>query len=481
MRRTLLASLSFAVACSSSSFDLGAPTDDAGDDASADTAADTAKPVDTGGPDTTLPDTAASDTGKPPGDGGPDTTVVDLGSDITVGDGIVTDGIVPDDAISVDATPVDGGCPTLSSGATDVYVASGGKGTGTATCPFGSIQAALAVPWTSGTGAIRTIHVAGGTPTVHYSESGALVIKQDIILKGDGPTKTRVLASGDCGSTTLQCAIWLFPGGRVEGFSISPASPGTSNQNGVLLAAGGSAGKMPTLVDSEIVGANSNGVIAQGPGVLGPGVRTLSNKSNGVAAYSSSPGTLRIASDATNPNAFEGNSFTGVSVGGALNLIFDGGGAASNGSQGVYLWSSGGAHRVTGLVAKDNKGPGLLVGAGNSLVVRSSTFTGNTIGLSYTHGAGTETLDLGTGTAPGANQFGGISSTSRNTKAGVFVCESDSPTTQPAEGNYWSSCAPVQTLLTVCDVGSTPYADIMFKNRASGSAALSVTSCFKGP
>jgi hypothetical protein len=366
----------------------------------------------------------------------------------------------------------------LGSGATDVYVDqryTGSSPTGVQACPFPTITQGLAAAATlSGN---RTVHVAGATPALIYSEASSLMITVDVTLEGDGPAKVTISASGPCGSGT--CAVQVDAGGVVDGVTVT--SPGG---DGIVTGDGSPAPALKAVIAS---GSHGNGVTAMGSLELGPGFSANGNGvgSSGGAGVESPANTTGLLHVNGLENTFDDNHGNGIDVNGSALLNFEGGEADRN-FQGIRLAGTGGAsisgHTITSLTAKGNTGPGgVVLYNGQTVKMRSSTLLGNSgVGLYYAY-VGGSTLDIGTAQNPGDNVFGGATASNKNTLAGLRVCGVTSANQLPAASDSWSACAPTQTFL---DCGTTPssYSDILYGPALSGAGVpVNVTNCTVGP
>jgi len=399
------------------------------------------------------------------------------------GDAIV-DSII-DSATTSDSGPVDtfdAGACTFDPGALDYWVDSTATGpsVGTASCPFKTVLEATKLG--SPPSGVRTIHVKGGTPQVHYAESDAIAVRASVTLLCEGPTKVRILAGGTCG--TQSCSVLVDAGGRVDSCSIGPRSTLTLGSNLVVTSNGVPA---PALRNTLIAGATGtgHGIFANGPVELGPGLNSSFNGGSGLAAAGG--GTIHVIVDTTGPltNAFDNNTLSGIHIpsGTTASLNFEGGSASGNKSQGIRL-ANAQTHTIAGLNGRTNGFAGILVTSITSLTLRRSTLVQNTsVGLWFEYG-GTNTLDIGTTTTSGANTFGGA--TIKNTRVGVYLCRSGLTGSQLGEGDSWGVCPPSQTKVDNCDMLPSSYADVAYVIRSGLSGPgdfplLVPASCKVGP
>jgi hypothetical protein len=366
-----------------------------------------------------------------------------------------------------------GVCGPLPAGAKDVYVDgrfTGTPQTGVAACPLSTILKGVAAATLLG-GAV-TVHVAGATPALVYAETGPVTVGASVTLKGDGPARTTISASGACATTT--CAVLVSGGGALDGFTVV-----STGGDGIVTAAMAPA---PVVKNVAANGSKGNGIVALGAAELGPGVAASNNGAGGLQSPLAASGRLHVIGTS---NAFDGNGGNGVNVDGAATLSFEGGTASGN-FQGIRLAgataASGGGHTITSLVASNNKGPGGVVAyGGQTIKMRSSSLVGNAnVGLLYNYVNGS-TLDLGAGAAdPGNNTFGSATAASRNGKVGLRLCGAGAAGTQPAYADLWSSCPPTQTLVA-CDTVVSTYTDIAYAPAVSAVGPVVATPCALGP
>jgi hypothetical protein len=180
------------------------------------------------------------------------------------------------------------------------------------------------------------------------------------------------------------------------------------------------------------------------------------------------------------PNTFNGNAWNGFEVREDAQLVFEGGEAADNGDDGLRLDATSAqpplVHDVSALTATANPNHGVAV-FGGSLRLRTSTLLQNgTTGLFFVFHDST-TLDFGAQGDPGNNTFGGITTT--NAAAGMLLCADLGLTvTQPAEGNEWSTCPPLQYNVGDCTSQWTEPKDIV--TAGTGITVQAPTSCSTG-
>jgi len=365
-----------------------------------------------------------------------------------------------------------GACVPLGAGVTDVYVdqrSTASTPTGVQACPFPTItQGLTAAASLTGT---RTVHVAGSTPALVYMEASSLAVGANIILSGDGPAKATIQASGTCGSAT--CAVTVGGGGVLEGFTVT-----SSGGDGIVTSDG-----MPPAAVHEVVasGSMSNGLLATANVDLGPAFSANGNGAAGVESPQGAGGTVHVIGTT---NTFDDNKGNGIDVSGTATLIFEGGTANGNG-QGIRLagaTASIAGHTITSLTATKNTGPGGVVAYnGQTLVLRSSTLTGNTgVGLYYAY-AGSGTLDIGTANGNGGNTFAGATTANNNGTAGLRLCAVPAATTLTAAGDSWSSCPPAQTFADCGNAAPKGYSDIDYAPALTSGMPVVVSGCTAGP
>jgi hypothetical protein len=367
------------------------------------------------------------------------------------------------------ATLPDGNpCVPLAGSATDVYVDqryTGTAPTGVAACPFTTITAGMAAAATlSGT---RTVHVAGATPALVYSETTRVLVGANLILLGDGPAKTKISALGN--GAGAPCAVHVTGGGTLDGFTV--VSPGGDGVRADALS------PAPVVKNVSAIGSTGSGVVALGAIELGPNVVASNNGGQGVL----SSGTSGVVHVIAGANAFDNNTMNGIDIEGAT-LTFEGGSASNNGFNGIRFGAAGAlgtTHAITGLVAKGSN-TGISSFNGQNLKIRSSTLLTNKIyGLLYNYAAG-YTLDVGVVGDVGGNTFGGATVANRNVKAGIYLCKSRGAGTQTAQGDTFAVCPPTQTSLAGCDVSPAVYTDVAYAPAVAGDPVVAV-ACVVGP
>jgi hypothetical protein len=369
-------------------------------------------------------------------------------------------------------TPVPDGnaCVPLANNATDVYVDqryTGANPTGVAACPLPTISAGMAAAATlSGT---RTVHVAGATPALVYNEPIRVLVGANVILQGDGPTKTTISASG--AGAGGPCAVHVQGGAVLDGFTV--VSPGGDGVRADTLI------PAPIVKNVSAIGSTGNGIVALGAIEIGPNVVASNNGGQGV----SSTGTTGVVHviGAGGSNAFDGNGANGIDIEGAT-LQFEGGKATNNTFNGIRFGLPGAigtTHTVTGLVAKNNNA-GIASFNGQNLKIRSSDLLANkTYGLQYNYAAG-YTLDLGVANDTGGNTFGGAAVATNNPKAGIYLCNSRGAGTQPARGNAFAACPPTHMAVAGCAATPAAYADVAYAPAAVGDPVIAA-ACTVGP
>lgn len=363
----------------------------------------------------------------------------------------------------------------LSANPDTIYVdarASGG-GTGAATCPVKSVREGLAIIAALPSGK-RTLKIAGGSASAPlvYDESSQLVVKSQTSIVGDGAERVVLTGGGPCGLD--KCVMLLEGGSSLEGVTVD-AKIG----NGLLLtpvAFTSVTVKNTTVTHST--GPMTAGLYVKGQGAveLGPGIRAVKNEGAGVGVEDIF--SLRVMAADAAPNQFDDNSVGIVMSKGVLE--FGGGSAQRNGKEGLYLAATP-KHTVRNLVARENKGAGILLEPGAGLKLRGSTLVKNRVGVTVRFGLVAD-IDFGTAGDPGKNVFGGAGD--KNDKAGICFAQSKSVRVN-TQGDQWSACPPVVTGVSDssgCE--SLPgYADIYFTAATSADPAPVDlgSSCTVGP
>ncbi len=465
--------------CSGGDFGVGASGEDTG--------------VSTDGGDTDIPppDSPPLDSppldSRPPDDGSPDSNL----GDATPGD--ATSG----DAISIDGTPTDTGCTLVGVDAVDVYVNknSTAPSMGTASCPFKTIREASTMGPPSTT---RTIHVAGGTPTVEYAENGLVDLGSNVTLLGDGASRVKIYCNSSCttgGGSSWIGSVNLQGGATLDGVTVVSGTLAAH----AISSAGVLVGTAPKIKNTIARDAKNHGIYSQGNLDIGPNVQATLNVGNGVMGTGGSgSGTAALVRVSGTGNSFDGNGNCGLQIVGFSRLDFGGGTASNNGANGIAFGSyATAAHVVTELTAKNNGVNGILASGGSaSLRLRNSVLLANkSFGLRFTFNYATDayvppinSLDIGTsGGSPGNNTFGVGSPTSdRNVKGSMCLDQSPGTGTVAAHTDKFATCAPLQVSATGCDslpTTGTGYVDIYYviKPVKGGPDPVSVSSCSVGP
>ena len=339
--------------------------------------------------------------------------------------------------------------------------------------PFTTIAAGITAA--GSLSGIRTVHVAGGTVPVVYSEASSILVTHNLILLGDGAAKTTISASGPCASSSGTCGVSIEGGGTLDGFTVI-----SSRGDGILTL---SSSPPPIVKNVAADGSKLSGITVLGSVELGPNLSASRNGLQGV--FSTGGGIVHVnAPSVGGVNAFDLNAANGIDVEGNALLRFEGGTANGNSFNGVRLsWTAGtpGAgpsHTITGLTATGNKNTGIAAFNGQNLKLRASKLqTNNNYGMFYGF-VGTSALDLGTLADLGGNILGGA--TARNGKAGIYLCKSRGSGTEPAEGNTWPNCGPNQQSLSLCDATPSSYVDVAYVPAISGDPVVAST-CTVGP
>jgi hypothetical protein len=360
-------------------------------------------------------------------------------------------------------------CGTLQVTAKDVYVdkSSTRASVGTSSCPFHTILEATSLSAAASGG--RTIHVRGGSPQWVYSEKASLVVRSNTTLLGDGPGKTKLVASGTCVNATGSCAASLEAGAVLEGFTVTSASKGIFIQN---------SSQQTTVRNTVVASCGLAGIHTEGRAVLGPNIQV--NQNGGQGLYIGYKLT-EVLSPAGAVNTFDGNTSNGILVNQTGELKFFGGSVANNGYNGIQIGVSGGLstflHTISHLVARNNGksvGHGVKVLSNYSLMMRDSVLLGNKgVGLAFTQSSSnfTNKLDIGAdANNPGGNTLSSSDPTKRNGLSGLCLDSSLTAGSQSAYGNKWAACPVNQNAITGnCD-GPYAYSEIVYNPRGSGQA-----------
>ncbi len=490
-----------AVGCSSSSFEVASPPgEDTGEVDTGSVALDSDLPVDssseTEGPDTSIVDSGAADSFVPvdstmpdtrPPDTGtmPDTTVVDTGT-VPIDSGTIDSGTI--DSATIDSAPIDSGtidsgtpdtivaidtapplCPVLTSALTEVWVdAASPHATpnGTSTCPFKTIQQAVAYVNTLPVAA-RTIRVRAGT----YNEVGAVLLPTLTTLTGAGIGATTILGGGACMGIG-NCIVRVAGGAILEQVTVD-ASPTAKH---AIVTGGTDPGGFPILRNLKATGAvgdGNAGILTSSGSLIGPNVESSGNKL-GLVVWGSQKTTISGGG-----NVFDNNTLHGINHEGVGVLSFKGGGRASgNGQDGIKFGEATSTvapfHEVWGVIIKNNGGAGIRFLANAGGEVRNSSFLGNNWGILARYGA-SNTFDFGNATASGNNSF--AVGTAANKIAGVCVANTPGTAT-PIVGNKFSACPVTPRPCTEvsrdaeCETVST-YSDVWYL----GTSAPDASSC----
>jgi hypothetical protein len=447
------------IGCSSADLQVSDPQGDSGGDTRVDETTPAEGGADVGG-DAPPADSTAGDTGPIEGGTG------EVGTDSALEGGT-------GDAILADTS----GCTTLPANATSLYVDnhSTRPSVGTIDCPYRTILEATVPAWSGPP--VRTIFVrggpAGGTP-YDYAESAAIVVRANVILRGEGPQTTRITRGATCPSGGT-CNVEVQAGGTLDGFTVMAGG-------GSAIITNGTSAAIATVRNTIATGASGDGnygVLVYNATDLGPNIQVINNGRGGVMTYGST--RLRVAYGTGVINRFDGNGAFGISVEGSAPLLFEGGSASANATSGIRITPVVGTlNAVSNLTANENRGVGLTANTFASVVLRNSTFQRNPVGIQFPFGTA-NTLDLGRD-GPGNNNFGGATSTNQNTYAAM--CFTQPRTTIPANGNRWTLCPVTPASLTACDlVGSLRYQDVFYVPSPSpvSASVIDASGCSVGP
>jgi hypothetical protein len=436
VRGALVFSFAFFTACSSAEFAV-APEDDSGG---------------------SVEDTATTDAAPD------DTAIEDTGS--------------PSDS-ALEAAP----CAPLDMAATTVYVDQRTTRTsiGSADCPTKTIKEAIAIIGTlpSGKHVIKVAGGAAGSPIV-YEESGALLLKANTSLEGDGPARVTITGGGTCSGTG--CIFGMEGNSSIQGVTIDAKGPK------IPVVMGPAGFTNCVLSHSVITGVKGSmsplpAVFIAGNGTVDLGPELVVNKNESLGVYADSIFSIHVIAGGT------GNRFNDNQVGFAMKtgyLNFDGGEVAKNSALGMAISSTTGTVDITGLDAHDNALHGLVVDKGASLKLRNSSLNKNGgFGLVFvfTTGLSGNDLDLGKGGDPGNNLLG--AATGSNKFGGVCL-----PVGRiakgSAQGDKWSRCEPIQSPFVsgatdpTCDTDPGSYADVWYTAGTTGGVPFDTGGCMVG-
>lgn len=443
MERVVFAVLPLLViACSGSNFDVADPNADTGH-ASSDSATSDTNSGDDTTPGVEDTDVIAPDTGTN-ADVGPalDTSVLDAGP------------------------PADALCPGINNLSTDVYVnataPAGGKGT--STCPFRTLAEASLAPL--GAVTVRVVHVQNGT----YSETAGIRIRQRETYRAEGGVAKVVMAgsSAVCAPSSFSCAFMMDVGSTIDGFLIADGSVAS----GIVVNATG-VGERPTIRNTTVRNMLRDGILVYGLGAkLGPNAGAVENAHSGMVVRG---GAVSVDSggnsfDRNKGGFLSGSTFipgSGIHMYGG-SLFVDNYASANNNHTGVTFDATGFSNVEQVLSQIDimsNRANGVYVGKDWSrLQVRKVNIGKNALAGMYLHynGTASNVFDVGTNaaTAPGNNIFG--TSTTKNLKAGIFLCQSGAAGSFSAEKNTWTSCAPTVQMVGSCEAAPATYVDIAY-------------------
>ena len=124
---------------------------------------------------------------------------------------------------------------------------------------------------------------------------------------------------------------------------------------------------------------------------------------------------------------------------------------------------------------------GVVAYNGQTIVMRSSTLTGNAgVGLYYAY-VGSGTLDIGTANGSGGNTFAGATTANNNGIAGLRLCGVPAASMLTAAGDAWSSCPPAQTFADCGNAAPKVYSDIDYAPALTSGMPVAVSGCTVGP
>lgn len=361
-----------------------------------------------------------------------------------------------DAAMTGDAGPA--GCGELAADPADVFVdpSSDRESAGTQTCPFLTIDEAIALPAPA---APRTVHLAAGD----YDLSAVLVIRPLETYAGAGADAVVLTGGGPC---FIDDCVVSIHGGALSGATVTSA---TGIAVEIPAGAGGGAVTDVTARDSDF-----DGLYVRASATL---VRVIS-RDNGRDGLNARTAALTITD-----SKFDSNERNGVFADREVSVAMTGGSLDGNRFAGIHLQDSSGAgrdHTITGVDVIQNLGFGIDVTGSASLTLRDSVLRGNEVGVAFQQSAG-NSLDLGTAADPGNNQIGGA--TERNIRSGLCIAGSGEAASQIAEGNRWQTCPPSQREISGVSCRSqNTYADVGYLPAGEGAPPLAPpAACEVGP
>ncbi len=425
MRRWLIAGFPLWVACSSSDFSVGGAKE--------------------------------GDTGTAPGDTG---VAIDGSTDAPVGDS-ATDSVV-DVPIGLDGGPT---CAGVTPTSTAIYVdaAAAAGGTGAVGCPVRTLAEAAAIPL----GPVdRVVYVHTGS----YSETVPIRVRPREIYRSDGSGIVKVAGKGTlgCGAATGDsCTFQMDAGSMLDGLTIE----GGTVANGIVTTA--LPGTQPSIRATTVRNMTKDGIV-----VFASGLRVQADSHVDANAWSGvmvragrvDVSGTNITFDNNKGGYYIGATFvqgSGIHVLAGTGLSVDGGVSASGNNAGVVFdaGGGGGTQTLSQLNASGNRSAGVFVAKGWQVTLRKSILLKNTsFGLVVSFDSATS-IDLGTPTAAGGNQFG--SASGKNGKAGIFFCRSRKTGSHQADGDTWGNCPPTQVQVANCDTAPPTYADLAYAPEVS--------------
>lgn len=367
------------------------------------------------------------------------------------------------------------GCGVLPAEPADVFVdamATASQEIGTASCPFRTIGAALALsPPTSA--APRVVHVKGGAPAVSYIEPVRLALPPYLTLEGDGADRVTIGGIGGGGPCAIvvspSCTLTVAGGATARTVTVTSAT-GTA----VEVTSGTGAARIEGVIATH---AKQMGFAARADVVLLQAA-ALDNDGDGLDART---GVVTVTD-----SEFRLNAGHGLDIDIGATLVLTGGKVHNNDGRGIFLHNGTQftvlPHSVTNADIQQNLFAGIDVAANASLTLRGTTMYQNEFGVLFE--MGTNALDLGTANDPGNNVFGGTAAGHANARAGLCMQSTKATPTQVVEGNTWRVCPPPQRKITgpFCSSNNT-YSDIAYVPAVAtyGAPALAPATCTVGP
>ena len=381
---------------------------------------------------------------------------------------------IADASLDAPASDAPVGCGVLPDDPADVFVdarSTAAMQVGTASCPFLTISAALAL---SPPTAPRRVHVKGGVPAVDYIEPGLLALPPQLTLEGDGADRVTVGGVGGGGSCAIvvspSCTVSLAGGATLRDLTVTSATG-----SAIEVKAGTGPARIERVIATR---AKQIGFAIRADAVLDH-ASALDNDGDGLDA--------RTATVTVRDSEFRLNTGHGLDIDTGATLTLTGATIHNNGGRGILLHNGTQfaplAHAITGADIQQNLFAGIDVASNASLTLRGTTMFQNEFGVLYQVGP-SNTLDVGTSAAPGNNVFAGATPVNGNARAGLCMQSTRATPTQLVEGNRWRACPPAQKKITgpFCS-SNNGYSDIAYVPAVatSGPPVVAPAACTVGP